>query len=157
MGDTFAVGKGCVIMATPPKKKSIRYDWPYHFVALPLLLVTFVLTVIYWVEAIRYDEHVLLSWLLLILMVCLFFAIPRIRVYATKTQDRIVRIEEQFRYFRLTGKELDSRLSKSQIIALRYASDEEFPALCERAASQNLSGSDIENAITNWRPDTMRI
>lgn len=145
------------MMATSSKKKSIRYDWPYHFVALPLLLATIVLTVIYWVQALRNDEHVLLSWLLLVLVLCLFFAIPRIRVYATKTQDRIVRIEEQFRYYRLTGKELDSRLSKAQIIALRYASDEEFPALCERAASQNLSSSDIENAITNWRTDSMRI
>lgn len=140
-----------------PNKKSIRFDWPYHFVALPLLLTAIVLTVIYFVDAMRSGEHTLLAWLLLILMLSLLFAVPRIRVYATKTQDRIVRIEEQFRYYRLTGQEMDSRLTREQIIALRNAGDDEFPGLCERAVNQNLSGKDIHQAITNWRSDHMRI
>ncbi|MFD1884547.1 DUF6526 family protein [Paenibacillus wenxiniae] len=140
-----------------PNKKSIRFDWPYHFVALPLLLITLVLTITYWIHALRSGENTLLAWLLLILLLCLCFAIPRIRVYATKTQDRIVRIEEQFRYYRLTGKELDSRVNKEQIIALRNASDAEFPALCERAANEGLSGKDIHAAIRDWRKDEMRI
>ncbi len=140
-----------------PNKKSIRFDWPYHFVALPLLLVTTVITITYWIQSLRSGENTLLAWLLLVLMLCLIFAIPRIRVYATKTQDRIVRIEEQFRYYRLTGKEIDSRLNKEQLIALRNAGDGEFPGLAERAAKENLSGKQIHEAVMNWREDTMRI
>ncbi|WP_322923561.1 DUF6526 family protein [Paenibacillus campi] len=140
-----------------PNKKSIRFDWPYHFVALPLLLITLVLTISYWIDALRSGEHTLLAWLLLVLLLCLCFAIPRIRVYATKTQDRIVRMEEQFRYYRLTGQEIDPRLTREQIITLRNASDAEFPALCERAANEQLSGKQIHETIVNWRKDEMRI
>jgi hypothetical protein len=40
---------------------------------------------------------------------------------------------------------------------LRYAGDDEFPALCERAATDGMSPITIRSAVMNWRPDTMRI
>jgi hypothetical protein len=57
----------------------------------------------------------------------------------------------------LTGKLLDPRLSVKQIIGLRFASNEEFVALAQRAADQNLSTKDIKQAVKNWRPDTYRV
>ena len=57
----------------------------------------------------------------------------------------------------MTGKLLDNRLSISQIIALRFASDEEFVALAQKAVSENLSNKQIKQEIKNWRGDYYRV
>jgi len=79
------------------------------------------------------------------------------RAFALKAQDRAIRAEEQFRHFLLTGKPLDPRLRMSQIIALRFSSDQEFPSLAQKAAEANLSSKDIKTAIVNWRADEYRV
>jgi hypothetical protein len=79
------------------------------------------------------------------------------RSFALKAQDRAIRAEENLRYFSMTGKLLDKRLSISQIIALRFASDEEFVALTQKAASENLSNKQIKQEIKNWRADYYRV
>lgn len=78
------------------------------------------------------------------------------RLFALKVQDRAIRAEENFRHFILTGKPLDNRLRMRQIIALRFAPDEEFAILCQQAADKNLKGADIKKAIQNWRADHHR-
>jgi hypothetical protein len=138
-------------------KGFMRFDWPYHFVTMPLALILFVWSAIYAVQEIRDDGALTVPLLLLGWSLCLLFAITRIRIYATKNQDRVVRVEEQFRYFRLTGEALSPELELAQIIALRYAGDEEFPALCQRAVKEKLNPADIRSAIKNWREDTMRV
>ncbi len=84
-----------------------------------------------------------------------FFAF--VRIFALKAQDRAIRAEESLRYFILTGKAIDSRLRIGQIIALRFASDDEFVALCNRAATENLSGRAIKESIQNWKADYYRV
>jgi hypothetical protein len=79
------------------------------------------------------------------------------RTFALRAQDRAIRAEEQLRYYVMTGKLLDPRLSIRQIIGLRFASNEEFVALAQRAADQNLSPKDIKQAVKNWRADTYRV
>lgn len=138
-------------------KGFMRFDWYYHFVTMPLALIIFVWSGIYVVQVLRDDGALTVPLLLFGLSLCLLFAITRIRIYATKNQDRVVRVEEQFRYFRLTGEALNPELELAQIIALRYAGDEEFPALCQRAVKEKLSPADIRSAIKNWREDTMRV
>ncbi|HEY4430430.1 MAG TPA: DUF6526 family protein [Paenibacillus sp.] len=138
-------------------KGFMRFDWSYHFVTMPLALILFVWSAIYAVQEIRDDGAITAPLLLFGLSLCLLFAITRIRIYATKNQDRVVRVEEQFRYFRLTGEALSSELELAQIIALRYAGDGEFPALCQRAVKEKLNPADIRSAIKNWREDKMRV
>jgi hypothetical protein len=56
----------------------------------------------------------------------------------------------------LTGKPLDSKLTIRQIIGLRFASDEEFPSLAQKAAEEGMSEDDIKKAVKNWRGDYYR-
>jgi hypothetical protein len=80
-----------------------------------------------------------------------------LRTYALKAQDRAIRAEESLRYFILTGKAIDTRLRMGQIVALRFASDNEFVALAEKAATEGLSGKQIKQLIQNWKADYRRI
>lgn len=79
------------------------------------------------------------------------------RAFALKAQDRAIRAEENLRHFVLSGKLLDSRLKISQIIALRFASDEEFIALAIKAVDENLSNKEIKQLIKNWKGDYYRV
>lgn len=81
----------------------------------------------------------------------------KIRGYGLLLQDRVIRNEENFRYYRLTGKFLDDRLSLKQVIALRFADDNEYPDLVERTISENLTPDEIKKAIQNWRADHHRV
>ena len=78
------------------------------------------------------------------------------RGYALRLQDRIIRLEMQTRCRDLLGAERAralTRLTKRQVIALRFASDEELPLLMDRAEKDSLSADEIKRAIKNWRPD----
>ena len=78
------------------------------------------------------------------------------RTYIVRLQDRIIRLEMHGRLARL-GRDRDfSRLATQQIIALRFASDAELPALCDRTLAENLSADQIKRGITNWQPDLHR-
>ncbi len=78
------------------------------------------------------------------------------RVFAIKAQDRAIIAQEGLRHFIMTGKALDARLTWPQIIALRFASDEEYLQLIEKTLKENLKASDIKKAVTNWRADHRR-
>ena len=81
-------------------------------------------------------------------------------MYAVKNQDRTIRLEERMRYFELTGKsfaEKEAKLRKSQIIALRFASNEEWLTLMDKAIAENLSSKEIKMAIINWKADHNRV
>jgi len=45
----------------------------------------------------------------------------------------------------------------SQMIALRFASDEEFPSLAQKAADQKMKSAQIKKAIRTWRGDYYRV
>lgn len=99
------------------------------------------------------------SWGLMFLLVgwILLTMLFRSRGFAIIAQDRAIRAEENLRHMAMTGRLLDERLTLSQIIALRFASDEEFVALAQRAVSENWNKDDIKKNIKNWRPDFHRV
>jgi hypothetical protein len=81
------------------------------------------------------------------------------RTYITKLQDRIIRMEMLYRADKLLGpaqRATYDSLTMRQIVALRFASDREFPGLVERASREKLEPKAIKQAITDWRPDLMR-
>lgn len=79
------------------------------------------------------------------------------RIYALTLQDRLIRTEEQLRYYMLTNQRIDSRITMKQLIALRFASDEEYVALVEKTVKEDLSPEEIKAAIITWRADHQRV
>lgn len=79
------------------------------------------------------------------------------RWFALRAQDRAIRAEENLRHFALTGKLLDKKLRTSQVIALRFASDEEFPALAQKAADENMPPKQIKQSVKQWKADYHRV
>ena len=79
------------------------------------------------------------------------------RVFPLRAQDRVIRLEENLRHHQMTGKNLPSELKLSQIIALRFASDDEWLALIDRTIKENLSAKEIKQSIQNWRGDYYRV
>ena len=80
------------------------------------------------------------------------------RIYTVRLQDRIIRLEMRLRLERLLAhRQVDiDRLSVRQLVALRFASDAELPALMDRALAENLTSDQIKRAIRDWRPDYER-
>lgn len=134
-----------------------RYQPLQHFVWLPLSLLLIISTVVYTVF--QFVKHGFSFQLLLLVGVVILAIIPGMlaRIYAITLQDRLIQNEEKFRYFFLTGKGLDHRLTKEQIIALRFASDEELAMLVARTIEENLSPDDIKKNIKTWRVDHHRV
>ena len=89
--------------------------------------------------------------------VALVFLFFFCRVFPLKAQDRAIRAEENLRHFVATGKLLDSRLTIRQIIALRFAPDDEIVDLARRAADERLSPDAIKRAVKKWRADHDRL
>jgi type II secretory pathway component PulF len=129
---------------------------PLFHVGIALLgLITFILSIVFFFQNV--GSQWLLSVIVLGFALMLLFVSVKLRGYAITLQDRIIRSEENFRYYRLTGNLLDSKLSLKQVIALRFAEDEEYPDLVERAIQDNLSPDEIKKAVQNWRADHHRV
>ena len=127
----------------------------YHYVTAPLVLVGLIGSIVNLVNA--EPSNFYSASLIVLAFVILLFIGAMLRTYALKAQDRAIRAEESLRYFILTGKAIDARLRMGQIVALRFASDDEFVALADKAAAEGLSGKQIKQLIQQWRPDYRRI
>ena len=138
-------------------KNHSRYVPLYHFIAFPLVIFPLVSSIIHFIRCLSqgYDRVHAAAIVSLILGVAL--ALWFSRSFALKAQDRAIRAEENFRHYLATGKPFDSRIRMGQIIALRFAGDNEFVALAKRAVDENLSAKQIKMAITNWRADNNRM
>ncbi|MDP5275788.1 DUF6526 family protein [Chengkuizengella axinellae] len=138
-------------------KNHVRMHPVYHYVGAPIVFIAFIGTIIHLVLSIISGENISTSLLWVGGAVGLFIVFGLVRLYSNKLQDRVIRSEENLRHYVLTGRLLDPNLKMSQIIALRFASDEEFPVLCEKAVKENLDSKQIKRSVQNWRGDYVRI
>ena len=82
------------------------------------------------------------------------------RMYALKLQNRIIINEMRNRYFHLTGKSFEEKelnLRLGQIIALRFAGNDELLGLMDRAIAEKLTAKEIKQQIKNWKGDYIRV
>ncbi|MGQ0732488.1 MAG: DUF6526 family protein [Acidobacteriota bacterium] len=76
-----------------------------------------------------------------------------------RLQDRIILLEMKVRCAEVLPAGEDARLadlSPKQVVALRFASDEELGALLDRAIREQLPPREIKRAVKSWRPDLLR-
>jgi len=128
----------------------------FHFFALPVLLIN--AFVFAW-NAIKYPG--LASAWGFILSLALFLGIFASRHMPIRAQDRIIRLEERTRLGQLLPADLRGRINEftpRQLVALRFAPDEEVSELARRCLSGDLKTSnDIKQAIKSWRADHFRV
>jgi len=103
------------------------------------------------------SENLYLASLMVLIAIILFLMAWYVRTFPLKAQDRAIRAEENMRHYVMTGKLLPSDLRMSQIIALRFASDDEFLPLMEKALKENLSAKEIKSSIKSWKGDHYRV
>jgi hypothetical protein len=130
----------------------------YHYVTGLLVLLILAGSIWKWYES--YSRNIgglLVPSLLCAIAVALFLIGFFARSFALKAQDRAIRAEENLRYFAMTGNLLDNKLTPGQIVALRFASNNEFVDLAHRAVKENLSPADIKKAIKLWKGDYYRV
>lgn len=143
-------------MAEQNFKNHARFVPLYHYIAPAAILALIVGSCINLFDACNKKDGLYSSSLICLISVVLLILWWYCRVFALKAQDRAIRSEENLRHFIATGKVLDSRLRMAQIIALRFAGDDEFVALVQKAANENMSSKDIKMAIKNWKADNNR-
>jgi hypothetical protein len=133
----------------------VRRDPPFHYFLLPVLAISWIVSVVVLVRR----PCFLHFWIVVFITAVMVIAF-KARLYALKVQDRVIRLEERLRLATLLPDSLRpqiARLTEGQLIALRFASDEEVPALVEKTLAANLPPADIKKAIKNWRPDYWRV
>jgi hypothetical protein len=144
--------------ASQSAQSHTRWDPLFHFVVAPVLLLN-IFFAIYLIVHHWPDHKAMLGWWI-VLSIVLFLVAGKTRGNALKAQDRIIRLEERLRLAALMSAEDLKRthaLTESQLIALRFASDDELPALAKRAVDEKLSAKEIKHSIDRWKPDYFRV
>jgi uncharacterized membrane protein YraQ (UPF0718 family) len=84
-----------------------------------------------------------------------------LRVFPLGAQDRVIRLEETLRMERLLPPDLKARigeLHRGQILALRFASDQELPELTRTVLDRGIrDANEIKKMIRDWRADHFRL
>jgi hypothetical protein len=82
------------------------------------------------------------------------------RAFAVGVQDRVIRLEMRLRVREVAPDLAQSfdGLATGQVIALRFAGDDELPELMQQVLDGKLvRPGDIKAAIRHWKPDHQRI
>lgn len=143
-------------MSEPQKQNysnHTKYTPLYHYVLALIAPIVLIAAIVYMIR----ENFSFLSFLVAGISISVMIIVVLLRQFSTKLQDRIIRQEESFRHHLLTNKPLDARLTLKQIIALRFAEDNVFPALCAKAAESGMQPNEIKKSITHWRADHIRV
>ena len=133
-----------------------RYFPLVHYVIMPLLLLNLIWQIGRFVQERTWDrgENILLAVVFILISLAA-------RLQALRAQDRVIRLEERLRYNAILPPDLaaqSSNLKIGQIIALRFASDEELPELLGKTLRGGFENNkQIKQAIKSWRGDYLRV
>ena len=142
--------------STPQTRKNhTRRDPVFLFFLVPALLLLLIWTIVRFTRVPGSDTAIPVAIVMILIVLT-----GKTRAYSLKVQDRVIRLEERTRLISLLPQRLHSRvpeLTESQLVALRFASDNEAATLAERAWSEKLTSKQIKDAVTNWRGDYWRV
>jgi Family of unknown function (DUF6526) len=150
--------KGKPMPAPQSYKNHARWDPPFHFFVLPMLLFNFIFAIYSTIHHWPNDPRLHIWWIMM--AVVLFMMAGTLRGAALRAQNRIIRLEERLRLAHLLPPEdqtLINQLTIDQLIGLRFASDDELPALTRKTIAQGLDKKAIKQSIVNWRADNDRV
>ena len=129
---------------------------PFHYVALPLLLINFGWSIYRAITAMSTETIIGALTALALIIIGLFS-----RIHALWAQDRVIRLEMRLKLIDILPDDLKSRfddLSTAHLVALRFASDAELPGLVRRVLDGSLTEPKaIKQAIVNWQADYQRV
>jgi hypothetical protein len=140
---------------TQSLKNHARFDPLYHFFIVALYLLNLVYAGFH-----LYRQPSLSSGWYLVLSLAVIVPILKLRTYPLKVQDRVIRLEERLRLQALAPQQWHAqiyRLNEGQLIALRFAADDEVVELAKQALEHNLDRKQIKERIKSWRGDDWRV
>jgi len=140
---------------TQTYKNHARLLPPFHFFVLPVLLVNFLNQIRHlWLAPTRSNV-----WGVVVALALATLALYA-RVMALKVQDRVIRLEMRMRLAGLLPADLQSRvndLTPQQLVALRFACDNELPGLVREVLDGRLKTSkEIKLRVKDWQADWLR-
>src|SRR3974390_3355491 len=134
----------------------VKWVPTFHFFVAPVMVLNFVNAV---VRLVRHG----ISWegsVSLLVALALLIFIFNARLFALRVQDRVIRMEERLRMRQLLPADLREGIlefTPGQLVALRFASDDELPELARKVLSEKIKDSKaIKQMIKNWRADYLR-
>ena len=127
----------------------------FHGFVFPVLGVNLIWSLVQLRHGITFAP--LMNVLLAAALVTLFFYA---RIFALTVQDRVIRLEMQLRLARLLPADMQPRIAEftvNQLVSLRFAGDEELPALARQVLQEKLGDRKaIKRRIKNWQGDFLR-
>ena len=127
----------------------------FHLILFPIFFANFIIAVVVLIRTPGW----MAAWNL-VMAFALLGLLGLTRMYPLKVQDRVIRLEERLRLASLLPDPLRARIyeiSERQLIALRFASDKEIPALVQKTLTEHLKPAEIKQAIVEWRADRWRV
>jgi hypothetical protein len=133
----------------------------FHYVTFGILVINFIWSIWRLVRPAFENTPVFDRALAVAVALALVLLAWYARTFPLRAQDRVIRLEERLRLERLLPADLKGRigeLSTSQIIALRFAGDDEVAELVRAVLDRKLtSPDDIKKQIRGWRADHLRM
>ncbi len=134
----------------------VKFVPPFHFFAVPVFVINFFWS-LYRLWQLGFSFAGIFGVILAAALVVLVF---EARLFALAVQDRVIRLEERLRYAQVLPADLQARTGElmiGQIVSLRFASDEELPALMRKVLDEKVTERKaIKQLIKSWKPDYQR-
>jgi len=128
----------------------------FHYVAFPILAVNLLWSLYRVVTGVSIDTTIAAAVAFSLVVLALMA-----RTFALGAQDRVIRLEERLRMQGLMPDELKPRIDEfttDQLVALRFASDEELPGLGRKVLDDGIGDrKTIKGMIVSWRADYQRL
>jgi hypothetical protein len=133
-----------------------RFVPAFHFFIAPVLLINFIWSLVQLRNGIGFAS--LMSVLVAAALLTLAFVA---RLFALTVQDRVIRLEMRLRLAGLLPADLQPRIGEfgiAQLVSLRFAGDEELPALARQVLEEKLDDRKaIKRRVKNWQGDFLRV